>query len=310
MKILIAGATGFLGSHLVRMTLKNGYETVVLKRKASDMWRLKDIEDSYQIYNVDQVSIESIFEKENNIDVIINCATDYGRSGKEISAVVDSNLVYPLELLENAVNHHVKCFINTDSFFNVDMSIDEFLDEKRYLQIYTLSKRHFNEWGRLIALRKNIKFINMKLEHIYGENDSISKFVPSVIDKCLKNNPVIDLTSGNQCRDFIYVSDVVSAYVSILKSIDLLGKENYYEFQVGKGYDIKVKDLVKLIKKLTNSSTQLNFDSVINREKEVQYSKADISSLEKLGWKPIYSEEDGIKEYIKNEFMKGKADDC
>jgi len=305
MKILITGATGFLGSHLVKMVLKNGYEVVVVKRKLSDMWRLKDIKGNYNVYNIDEVSIDSIFECERNIGAVIHCATDYGRDGKPINKMLDSNVLFPVELLETAVNYKVKCFINTDSFFNVNLSIDEFLKENRYLSVYTLSKRHFNEWGRLIALHDNIKFINMKLEHVYGENDSLNKFVPSIIDKCIKNVPCIDLTNGEQSRDFIYVNDVVSAYLVILKSINTLGNENYYEFEIGKGHALKVKDFVKLIKEVTNSSSILNFGAIAKMQTEVEYSEANIHYLEKFGWKPLYNDEAGIREYISNEFLKG-----
>jgi len=64
-----------------------------------------------------------------------------------------------------------------------------------------------------------------------------------------------------------------------------------------------------LIKKITKSTTKLNFGVISNREKEVENSQANISPLEELGWKPRYTEEEGIRTYIGNEFLKGKDND-
>ena len=57
MRVLLTGATGFLGSHLLKALVSKGYEVVVLKRSTSDMWRLKGFEHTFKSYDIDQVPL-------------------------------------------------------------------------------------------------------------------------------------------------------------------------------------------------------------------------------------------------------------
>ena len=66
--ILLTGATGFLGSHLLEVLIGKGHPVVVLKRSTSSLWRIKHLAGKYKSYNIDLVSVESIFNN-NNIEI-------------------------------------------------------------------------------------------------------------------------------------------------------------------------------------------------------------------------------------------------
>ena len=78
MRVLLTGATGFLGSHLLKTLVSKGYEVIVLKRTTSDMWRLKGFENTFISYDIDQVPLQKVFE-DQYIDTIIHTACMYGR---------------------------------------------------------------------------------------------------------------------------------------------------------------------------------------------------------------------------------------
>ena len=61
MTILLTGATGFLGSHLLKTLVSKGYEVVVLKRSTSDMWRLKGFEHTFKRYDIERVTLKKAF---------------------------------------------------------------------------------------------------------------------------------------------------------------------------------------------------------------------------------------------------------
>lgn len=132
---------------------------------------------------------------------------------------------------------------------------------------------------------------------MYGPKDDSTKFIPFVIEKMLKNEKQIDLTKGEQKRDFIYVEDVVRAYLTLVKTIDKLDKK-YYHIEVGTGKPTTIKDIVLLIKMLTNSDIKLNFGTLPYRKNELMYSSANIDFIKKLGWEPKVSLEEGLKETI------------
>jgi nucleoside-diphosphate-sugar epimerase len=138
----------------------------------------------------------------------------------------------------------------------------------------------------------------MKLEHIYGLKDQKHKFVPFIIDKMLKNES-IDLTHGTQKRDFIFVDDVIEAYVKIINCNFV--ENTFYEFEIGSGRTTSIRDFVKLARRLCASKSTLNFGALPLSCNEIVESKADISMMNKFGWEPIISLEDGLSRIIEFE---------
>ena len=139
--ILLTGATGFLGSHMLKALLnKTQYNIIVLKRSFSNVWRIKNeiLSPRVKTYDIDLIPIEKI--DFSNIQVIIHCATEYGRKKDSCLQVLATNLMYPINLLEMAVKNNVGVFINTDSYFNKENL------SYNYLLNYSLSKKSLNLW--------------------------------------------------------------------------------------------------------------------------------------------------------------------
>ena len=162
-----------------------------------------------------------------------------------------------------------------------------------------VSKKQFLSW--LKTYSDNLICVNVALEHFYGPGDDPSKFVTMMLNEMLNNAEKIDLTAGEQKRDFIYIDDVVNAFILILKFISSQ-KNGFYEYEVGSGSSVKIKSLVKLIKELSNCQfTKLNFGAINYRGNEVMASAVDISNLLKLGWKPQDTLESGLLKTIEFE---------
>lgn len=286
--ILLTGATGFLGSHLLKR-LFNKYNLIILKRSFSDTWRIADYLDKVKFYDIDKVSIDIPF-RENKIDYIIHTAVNYGRDGGKISDVLNDNLMFSIKLLESAI------FFNTDTFLNTDTLLYS------YLNYYTLSKKHFRDYLKFFS--NEIKVINLKLEHIYGPYDSSKKFVLWLISNLINNVEELNFTKGEQVRDFIYIEDVVNAYDIVLEKISSINK-GFKEFDVGTGNFIKIKDFVIMVRDIIRGAfnidirTRLNFGSIPYRENEFFNIKEDLKPLLELGWRTKYSLEEGLFETIK-----------
>lgn len=290
MKVLLTGATGFLGSHILKSFIEQDCEVIVIKRSFSNEDRIINYQTKYKSYNIDEISLYEIFERESVIDFVIHCATNYGRGDDKIYDVFQSNVAFPLELLEIATHFNTDTFINTDTFFGKRNIV------KGYMENYILTKNQFIEWGKLFAESEKINFINMRLEHIYGEGDNNSKFIPFVVSSCINNVEKIDLTDGEHLRDFVYVDDVIKAYFAVVSFNKRL--RGYHEYEVGSGNAVKVCDFVSEVKSLTKSKTKLNFGAIAHRENEILYSVANISKLKGLGWVPKYDFAKGIEKYI------------
>lgn len=291
--VLLTGATGFLGSHLLKGLLnKTDYNIVILKRSFSRTDRISSLLNVSRIkyYDIDCCDLETVFE-ENSIDTIIHCATNYGRIQNSCCSVLQTNLMFPIKLLDLSVKYGVKNFINTDSYFNKEnMSYS-------YLLNYALSKKSLLLWLKYFS--KKIKVVNMVLEHIFGENDNKDKFVYQMLNKiAVEQVSSIDLTYGDQKRDFIYVEDVVSAYIKVLEYM-YIHSFRYKSFDIGTGDAVSIKDFVTQIKNISKSNTKLNFGALPYREDEIMCSRADIIDLNDLGWKPKYNYVTGLEKIIK-----------
>lgn len=296
MKVLLTGATGFLGSHLLKALINKGYEVVVLKRSTSDMWRLKGFENTFKSYDIDLVPLQTAFE-EQPIDIVIHTACAYGKKGESMQEILETNLMFGIKLLNTSISFNSKSFFNTGTFFNIGAL------SYKYLNYYALSKKQFEEWLQVAS--DKIQVINLKLEHMFGEQDGNDKFTTWILNELKQQKPTIPLTAGTQKRDFIYIDDVVSAYLTCLEQVPQL--KNFNDIEVGTGVLTPVKTFVTLVKstleKLKGSpiETQLDFGALPYREGEIMEPQVDNSVLCSLGWQPKKSLEENIERFVKKE---------
>ncbi|MEG1619850.1 MAG: NAD-dependent epimerase/dehydratase [Eubacterium sp.] len=271
MKILLTGATGFLGSHLLKNFTDNNYEVIALKRSTSNLWRIKNIKTHVTYYDVDKIKLEQIFQKNLNIDAIVHTATCYGRKSEAVLQIEKVNVLFPLEIIELAIKYNCRYFYNTDTLLKND------------LNYYSISKKQFVDWGKKFADEQKIHFYNLKLEHMYGELDDDAKFIPYLIEQCRLNVPKINLTTGEQKRDFIYVEDIVDIYDFLLKN-EKLKKCQYEKIEIGTGKSVRVREVVSQIHLMTKSKSFLNFGEIPYRKGECMNVKVNLSKLKKLGF--------------------------
>ncbi len=292
MKILLTGGTGFLGRALLAAFLAKNFTVIVTSRKAMDCAHPDADNLPYETCNTTLESLTAIFRKHPDIDVVVHAATDYGRSAQLPTSVFAGNVGFPIHLLELAMKSSVGLFVNVDTFFNTKGS------EYQYLGEYTLSKRHFQEWGEMCARRGKLRFVNLRLFHLFGPGDGVEKFIPSVIERCLKGVS-IDLTDGAQRRDFIYIDDAVGAILSTVES-ETDKPAAYVNYDIGSGCSHSIRILVEMIKHLSNSHSVLNFGTLKNRAGEFSDARADVAALKGIGLLPKTSLEEGLRRTIQS----------
>ena len=204
--ILLTGATGYLGNRLGKTLLVDGYNIIAVHLNHNEKFLCdKKYENQIKKFYLSDISIDKIFIQ-NKIDGIIHTSTLYGRSGEQLTDMIKANVVFPVEIISNAIKNDVKFFINTDTILN------------KFISPYALTKSNVTEWMKMYC--DDIKMIDIKLDHFYGPKDKNTKFVAAMLEKLLNNEEKIDLTEGNQTRDFIYIDDVIEVYRIVLKNID------------------------------------------------------------------------------------------
>lgn len=283
---LLTGATGFLGSHILVALIAQGHKVSIIKRSTSDTWRIACLMRQVIVYDIDTVPIEDAF-RHQKVDAVIHTACCYGRDMEGITEVADTNLMLGLKLLEAAVSYSVKTFVNTDTLL------------PKNINPYSLSKKQFVEW--LQHESKHIKVVNLKIDHMFGPKDDQTKFVPWLISQIEQGKNRIPLTQGHQLRDFIFIDDVVTAYLIVLTFIGQLPSYNSLDISTGNLVSVRnfATIILEKIKTLRiDNKTTLGFGDLPSREGEPMTVHADATALRNLGWQPKYNVEESLENYI------------
>lgn len=286
----MTGATGFLGSRLLARLHEepNRYDITILKRSFSDTRRITSLLARVKVFDLDKTPLPDIFVA-STYDAILHCATDYGRKEVARAGMIETNLLLPLRLLEMGSCHGVWSFINTDTMLDKGVSA------------YALSKLQFRDW--LKHYSDSVNATTVALEHFYGPGDDETKFVSHIVKCLLQGVPQIPLTLGAQQRDFIYIDDVVAAFMCILNETKRRHK-GYSEYEVGSGTTISIREFVSMAKELCqNNVTRLDFGGIPYRSNEAMAVHVNTARLRALGWRPLVSLEEGLRRTIES----GKA---
>lgn len=271
------GAFGFLGSRLTSY-FESRHTVIGLARKRNNEATINNI-----IYTTENNWIEKIVEFEPNI--IINTIACYGRHNEPATALIESNILMPIRVLES-ISSLDAVFINCGTSLPPNTSL------------YAYTKQKANELAAAIIDKVCGKYIELKLEHFYGAFDGDDKFTSMVIRRCLSNQPV-KLTSGLQQRDFLYIKDLLTAFDCIINNVNNFPK--FHSIEVGSGKAISIREYVETVKNITKSNSIIEFGVVKERANELIYSCADIAELEKIGWKREFSLVDALTEIIEEE---------
>lgn len=291
LKILLTGASGFLGSALATHWHNAGIQVALLIRPSSKLGRLRGLEASFNVGRCNTDAEVYAFVKKVQPDIVIHTACAYGRQAETCLQLFDANLRLGIVIMQA-----LQDMGRPVTFFNIGTALAPEVSP------YALSKNQFSEWGRLLDSQSGgqLRFMNVLLQHMYGPGDDVSKFTSFVVHACQQNAQELKLTAGEQVRDFIYIDDVVSAFDALITQRYEL--DTLQNIEVGSGVATTVRQFVETAHRLTASRTKLLFGALPYRVNEAMLCKANLDRMSKLGWTPAFDLSVGLKRTIELEF--------
>ena len=300
-RVFITGATGFVGSNLIRKLIEENYEVHILTRALAAPWRIKDILPKLKVHQGD---LRKFKELEKIIRLIkpagifhlavSNIFSGITASNKD---VILDNLLGTTNLIEAAADIDYDFFINTGSFleYGVKSRPIKESDSSEPPEIYSITKLAAEHYARSVAKLRNKPIVTLRLFTPFGPSMQPGRLVYEIITKALKNED-ISLTSPAVSRDLIYIKDIMDIYLIVAsRAKDFPGET----FNAGSGKLTTIGGLVNLVIKETSSTSAVKWGSHHGASYDSAMCVADMTkTYANLAWHPKYSLEKGIKETI------------
>jgi len=295
MKVLVTGTTGFVGSCLSRRLLEMGYEVHSFKRTLSNPWRLVDIRRNIVEHVVDLRDADAVGRVVERIrpQVIYHCATYGGFADqKDTTAIFESNVLGTVNLLKACERVGFDYFVNTGSSSEYGIKFHP-MDERDALEPngdYGVSKAAATLFCKSEGISKQLPIVTLRLFSPYGPWDDPRRLIPYVIKSFLRNE-VPQLTLPTSVRDFIFIEDILDAYIAVVKK-PFLGEV----FNIGSGTQSSLGEVVTIVKDLLHTSTEPAWGAVSKQRQEpclwvAQNNKA----RNNIEWDPSTSLKSGLQ---------------
>lgn len=310
--ILVSGANGFIGSHIIKRMIEEGARVSIIVRESSDLWRIVEQLPYVNIIKGDMKD-EEIVQKAviaSKPDYVFHMAA-YGVDFRQqdYAEAAKSNILGTINLL-NAIRMTGGCTKLLYSGTSMQYGNKEgIITEKMRLtpsNIYGSTKAAATMIAHQIAAENDISIITLIPFGVFGENEGSHKFFPHIILSIL-NNEDVDLTSCEQYRDYCYIENIVDGF--LLAALDK--KHNNAMFNIGSGSIYQLKYYVDMIFKLMNTKQKANYGALEYRKNDLWCPEPDVSEImDKLKWEPRISLEEGLQRTISwysNNFDKYKG---
>ncbi|MCK4766192.1 MAG: NAD-dependent 4,6-dehydratase LegB [Candidatus Aminicenantes bacterium] len=317
--VLITGADGFIGSHLVEHLVEKGADVKALSCYNSfnywgwleDMNCLKDIEvvtgDIRDSYFVKEIS--------KNVDVIFNLAALIAIPYSYIApaSYVDTNIKGTLNICQAALDNGCARVVHTSTSEVYGTALYVPIDEKHPLQPqspYSASKIGADAMAKSFYNSFDLPLIIARPFNTYGPRQSARAIIPTLITQIAAGKKEIKLGNLTPTRDFNYAKDTARGFALLAECDEAVGEV----VNIGSGSEISIKDLCELIKKVMGADVEFSSDKERLRpgKSEVERLLCDNSKIKELvSYKPEYSLEEGLTEtslWIKKNLEKYKVD--
>ena len=307
LNILVTGGFGLLGKPLVHKLVKLNHNVIILEKKSTDRVKFLNVKPK-KIIAGDFLNKELIGRilKKNKIDVIfhLGAITQVLDSIKDPFKTHQINILGTINFLENIrkINPKILFIYSSSDKAYGELNKRKFYVENDRLQSdypYDVSKSASDLVCQSYSKTYNMKIGIIRCGNIYGPGDfNFKRLIPEVILSTIKNQRFIIRSNGKSTRDYVYVDDVVNAYILLMKKL-LNSNQILRIYNVSSKFNHSVKEIVSMILKHMNSvhlkPKIKNFSS-----KEINFQRLNFSKIKKdLGWKPKVRIKDGIIDTIK-----------
>jgi NAD dependent epimerase/dehydratase len=320
-KVLVTGADGFIGSHLVEELIRRGNKVrAFVYYNSFNSWGWLDTFSKQtlakiEIFSGDIRDPNGVMEACRGVEVVYHLAALIGIpfSYHSPDSYVDTNIKGTLNVLQAGRQHKLKKIIHTSTSEIYGTAQYVPIDEKHPVNPqspYAATKSGADELALTFYRSFNLPVSILRPFNTFGPRQSARAVIPTIITQALSGEKVIKLGNTSAKRDFNYVSNTVDGFISIAESSNTNGEI----FNVGSGREVTVEEVAQMIREITgkNFKIQLERARLRPRKSEVERLQCDASKLQECcAWNPKVDLEKGLQltcGWIKKNLDRYKAD--
>jgi UDP-glucose 4-epimerase len=304
MKVLVTGGAGFIGSHLAEGILAAGHRVVVIDNESTG--RRENVPGSAAFIRGDVANLkelESAFE--GGVDAVCHIAGQVSiiRSFTDPVADLRTNVQGTINVLQLCLKHKVPRLLYASSMTNYGQTEVLPIPETHPCEptsYYGITKFAAERYVHTTASRVDLDFgfhvTSFRMYNVYGPRQALDNPYQGVLGiflgNLLRKEPITIYGDGEQSRDFIYISDVVRAWVTALDNEAAFGRI----FNIGSGRRLTINQLADAVLdafQQSRSTWEVRYSPA--RPGEQRHVEADVrSAASAIGWKPAISFEEGL----------------
>jgi nucleoside-diphosphate-sugar epimerase len=295
-RVLLTGATGFIGSYVARKLAGDGHEIHALVRPTGDRQRIADIADRLQLMAVD-------LEERRTLRTVVAAIKPelclhlawYAEPGKYLTSPLNLDCVaWSLQLAGEVQQAGCPRLVCAGTCFEYDFGAEPLTETSatRPRTLYATSKLALLQVLEAFAKQSGLSFAWLRFFYLYGPWEDERRLVPTVIRRLLRGESV-DLTTGEQVRDYIHVEDAAAAVVAAATS-SLTGPVN-----ICTGERTMIRGIAEAIGRQIGRPGLLRFGARPSDPDDPPVICGDNRKLvEATGWRPKFDLECGLRSTI------------
>ena len=296
MRILVTGATGFVGGHLVKRLLSERHEVHVVVRPSTNLDAFGD--DLHKLvshrHNATTKSMIDIVENAQP-DVVIHVASLFlgEHQSENVDDLIRSNVLFSAQLAEAMAVNDVNLLIN------IGTSWQHFEDaDYNPVNLYAATKQAFRSILSFYVETGKFKVINLELFDTFGPNDQRGKLF-ALLDRLRRTGDSLAMSPGDQMVDPIYIDDVSEAFVVALNRLRTGQVESEETYSVKSENPVQLRELATIYGEVTGSSLNIDWGGRPYRAREVMQLWSQGETLP--GWSTKTSLREGIKKVTESD---------
>lgn len=307
--ILVTGAGGFIGSHLVESLVKKGARVRCLLRynsKGSKGLLEGANLQSIEVYFGDLSDIESVRKAMKEVDVVFHLGAliSIPYSYENPRAFLNSNIVGSMNVFQAALEEGVERVIHTSTSEVYGTAQYIPIDEKHPLvgqSPYSATKIGADKIAESFHRSFKLPVVTARPFNTYGPRQSPRAVIPTMIIQALNGNE-IKLGNVETKRDFTYVEDTVQGFIDIAEKGEV-GEV----YNIGYGREFSIKEIVGEVGKILDKDLSIGHNETKLRpeKSEVEILQCDNKKIKEIGWYAKKGMSDGLRETI-NWFKENK----